>query len=172
MKKAKGKVAHHSEKASPARLEMPSVEIESKEFPHYQKNDLWFVGMGLLLLVGLILTVRAGDYLASAVVIALALAIFRLASIRPARRQVRITVRGVYWGKEFFPYHHLKAFWVTGIDGQYTVYLERPNFAPTLHFMVPEAKIDAAAGLLSLLLPLHTHRGEPVPDRLNRFLRI
>lgn len=150
----------------------PTISFESKEFPHHAKNELWYLGIGLLLLIGLYLALRDHNYLLAAVVIAAGLAIFRIARLQPSSRKIEITPRGLYWGDSFYPYHQLKAFWISENAGQLTVYLERPNFTPVIHFTVPDNRVDDVLTALSLELPFHQHKNEPLGDRLNRLLRI
>ncbi|MEK7534920.1 MAG: hypothetical protein AAB563_00745, partial [Patescibacteria group bacterium] len=104
--------------------------------------------------------------------VAAGIAIFRLAHLKPGSRKVEITPDGVTWGDEFWGYHQLKNFWISDESGALTVYLERPNLKPILHFTVPDQRVEQVLLALSLELPFHAHKNEPIPDRFARFLRI
>lgn len=150
----------------------PTITFESPEFPHHSKNELWYLGICLLLLVGLIISINAKNYLLSSVVVAAGIAIFRLAHLRPNFKKIEITQRGVGFGETFFSYHQLKNFWIAESNDVITVYLERPNLSPIIHFVVPDNKVESTLLALSLELPFHAHKNEPIPDRFARLLRI
>lgn len=148
------------------------LEFSAKEFPHYPKNQLWYLGVGLLLFSVLILALREGNYSLALVVVALGLAIFRLADLHPQTKSVQFTIRGVYWGDRFFPYHQLRSFWITQAAGLTNLYLDQLNFSPTLHLVIPGNQAEQAGLVLGTFLPWHDHKVEPLADRLNRWLRL
>src|SRR3990167_1372556 len=148
------------------------ISFDSKEFPHHAKNELWYICIGLLLLVGLFASISVKNYLFALVVVAAGIAIFRLAHLKPGERKIEITPRGVGWGDGFWAYHQLKNFWISEVSGEVTVYLERPNLKPVLHFAVPDHQVESVLTVLSLELPFHAHKDEPIPDRFARLLRI
>ena len=150
----------------------PKIAFDSNEFPHHIKNELWYIGIGLLLLVGVLASISTRNYLFALVIVAGGLAIFRLAPLRPKTRKIEITPRGIGWGEQFWGYHQLKSFWAAEVNGTVTVYLERLNLASLIHFDVPDDRVDDVLVVLSLELPFHAHKNEPVPDRLARLLRI
>ena len=149
-----------------------SLEFSAREFPKYEKNNLWYVGLGILTLGLLFLSLQSRNYLMIAVILAALLAILSLSNSHPRSRTVKLTERGVSWGDEFFGYHQIKAFWVAKNGTNSAIYLERLNFAPSLHLTVPESQINAAVALLGLYLPFHHHRNEPFSDTFNRLLKI
>ncbi len=148
------------------------IEFKAKEYPHHEKNALWYIGIGLLVVVAVILTIKYHNYLLSGVAIAAGLAVFSMARQKPGTHDVRLTPKGIYWGKDFFAYHHLKAFWIADAGGHTTVYLERLNLNPVLSFVVADSEIEKIADYLFCHLPWHDHKNEPIPDRLNRFFKI
>jgi len=156
--------------ASKGRLDELSFTV--REFAHYPKSQLWYVGIGVMIAAFLLAALFYRDYLMVALVVAVAIALFRLSNLAPNSRQIRLTERGIYWGEQFLAYHQLKSFWIADQGGQTTVYLERPNFASTIHFFVPEDKLGPVSRQLEAGLPYHDHRGEPLSDRLARLLRL
>lgn len=170
MPKAKKKAIRHQTKRVTEKE--PTISFDSREFAHHSKNSLWYLGIGLLLLVGLILAITAGNYLFALVVAAAGIAIFRLAHLQPGARKVTLSPRGINWGDKFFGYHHFKAFWISEADNRVTCYLEQPNFAPVIHFEIPDTQVEDTLTVLSLELPFHEHKDEPVSDRVARMLRI
>lgn len=156
----------------PAPQEEVDLTFSAKDFPHHPKNHFWFVGMGILALAALIFLYQTGEYQLMLVVAALMLVIFRLARLESPHRQVRLTPRGVYWGDEFYPYFKLRAFWIATANGTNSVYIERLNFSPTLHLIVPESRLEELVLFLADYLPIHPHRNEPLADKFNRLLRL
>jgi len=167
-------MVHHKKSRSlthKARKTHPGLSFAAKDAHHHPKNHFWYIGIGLLGLAGIALLYQAGEYLLMVGVVALLLAMFRLAHVEPSQRQVRLTDRGLYWGDEFLPYFHLRAFWVAETEGLINVYIERLNTSPTLHFLIPSNRLEELVSFLSDHLPWHSHRNEPVSDRLGRLLR-
>lgn len=149
----------------------PSLEFQTKDFHHHPKNSFWYLGMAILLVAGLYVAIWLKDYLSAAVVIAAGIAIFRLANLQPSALKVRLTSKGVYWGKRFYGYHQLRAFWVAAPHQRATLYLERLNLAPAISVVIPASSLDKTLQFLGAHLPYHDHRGEPLADRFSRLLR-
>src|SRR3989338_3008109 len=120
MVKAKKKIVRKSPE-KPTEKE-PRISFETPEFPHHTKNELWYIGIGILLLVGLFASISTKNYLFALVVVAAGIAIFRLAHLKPGSRKVEITPRGVMWGDQFWGYHQLKNFWISEASGAVTIY--------------------------------------------------
>lgn len=150
----------------------PSLEFTAKDWHHHPKNQFWYLGMGLLLVALLVVALVFGEYLLSAVVVAVGVAIFRLGNVTPTAQTVKLSARGVQWGNKFFGYHQLRAFWAAEQADRVTLYLERLNLAPAISFVIPRHQAEGALSFLSHQLPYHHHRGEPLADRLSRLLKI
>lgn len=146
--------------------------FHAPEFQYHDKNHYWYLGIGIIALAFAILTLRAGDYLMTAVVIAAAIAVMRVAQLKPDTRKIEITNKGVYWGDQLIPYHHIKHFWFSQVNGTVHVYLDRINIQPTVNFVVPVTKLESILETLIAHIPYHPHRNEPLSDRINRLLRI
>ncbi len=164
---------HHPAKKVTSSRHQPKDELSfsAKDFPHHAKNHLWYIGIGILLLALLILLYQTSQYQLMILTLAGALAVFRLAAIEPRSHQVKVNDRGVYWGDQLYPYFQLKSFWVAGVENNPTIYIERLNLAPALHFIVPESKLVDLVTTLAENLPFHAHKNEPLGDKLNRLMR-
>jgi len=147
------------------------LEITVREFHHHPKDQFWYVGVGLLLTAVAVGLAWTGNYLLTVVVVALGLAVFRLANVHPQTKSIRLTASGLYWGDQFFGFHQFKGFWLSETDLNIAFYLERPNLAPLISFIVPTPKADELILMLSHQLPHHYHKGEPLSDRLSRLAR-
>jgi len=166
-RKVASKVAP-SEVIKPVRTE----SFHSDEFFHHTKNELWYLGIALLLAAGFIGALSVGNYLFALVVVAAGLAIFRLTNLRPNKRRVEVKKNGIYWGDEFYGYHQIKAFYLAEHQGQTVVYFERLNLSPVLHFTVPDNQAEQVLDTLADYLPFHHHKDEPVGDKLGKWLKI
>lgn len=137
-----------------------------------KKNHLWYIGVGILLIGFLILTINAQDYLMTAVVLASAIALYRLANLKSESRQVTISEDGIQWGKEYFGYHSFRAFWIDQHGDNFGIYLERLNFRPTISLTTKEDKLDELLEILIEKLPFHSHRNTPLPEHFSRLLKL
>ena len=157
--------------AAPKPALQPSLIFSAQDSHDHPKNQLWYLGIAILTLAALAGLYQAGEYLLMLVMVALALAVFRLAGVGVKEHQVRLTDRGVTYGDEFFPYFQLRAFWLAEHAGVVSVYIERLNLSPSLHFIVPESRAESLVEFLVDHLPWHHHKNEPLGDRLGRLLR-
>ncbi|MEX0594574.1 MAG: hypothetical protein WD157_00530 [Patescibacteria group bacterium] len=148
------------------------IEINPKDSIHHDKNQLWYIGVGILLVGFLVLTVSSRDYLLTAVVVAAAIAIFRLANLKIEKKDIALSDNGVRWGKESFGFHSFRAFWVGTHGADYTVYLDRLNWRPTISFTIEEKDVESVIDVLAQNLPFHAHRNTPLPDRFARLLKL
>jgi hypothetical protein len=148
------------------------LEFKAKDFHDHPKNQFWYLGMSLMLFGFFYLALRYGQYLLSGVVVAVAIAVFRLANLQPSTREIKFNGKGITWGDRFFGYHQLRAFWLTIQDKRTTLYLERLNAAPQISVVIPASATVETATFLEQYLPHHDHRGEPLSDRFNRLLRL
>lgn len=165
------KKSHHSAHKEVSH-ETAVLEFGSKEFVHHDKNQFWYVGISLLLLVAIYLALKYSDYLLALVVVAVGIALFRLSGLKPAHKSVKITDKGIYWGHDFFGFHQLRSFWVTDSGNQTMIYLERLNLLPTISFDIPDQHLEKIIDYLSEQLPHHYHKTEPVTDRFARFFKV
>jgi len=149
-----------------------SIEITSHEFPHHERNHLWYLGIGVLLVAFLMLTIYFNDYLLMAVVLAAAIAIFRLANLKPTQKNISLSDEAVKWGKETHSYNDFRAFWVGTHADEYHVHLERLNFRAAITFSIDEDQLEDVLAILATHLPFHWHRNSSLADRFNRFLKL
>lgn len=168
----KKKRRHSTKRHRPAPSESTSIlNFAARDSHDHPKNQLWYIGIGVLLLAALAGLYQAREYLLMLVVVALGAAVFRLAGVSSREQTVSITDRGITFGDTFYPYFQLRAFWLAEHDGTVGVYFERLNFSPTLHFIVPENRAEELVEYLADRLPWHHHRNEPLGDKLGRLLR-
>lgn len=166
----KKKMGHAHPSHHPAKRQ--NLEITTQEFRRYDKNQFWYIGIGLLLASALLIAWRQHDYILALLVITAGIAIFRLSDLRPGHRTVTFSPTGLHWGDRFLAYHQLRSFYLATRDDQLNLYIERLNLLPPLHMTLPDAQAEGAIAFLLEHLPYHEHKGEPLADRLARFLRL
>ncbi|HSX41759.1 MAG TPA: hypothetical protein VLE93_00215 [Candidatus Saccharimonadales bacterium] len=149
-----------------------SLEFTAKDWHHHPKNQFWYLGMGLMLAGFLVLALVFGQYLLAVVIVAVGVAIIRIGNLTPGARTIKLTTKGVTWGDRFFGYHQLRAFWVAEQADKTTLYLERLNLSPAISFVIPNHSAPQALAFLGSQLPYHSHKGEPLGDRLSRLLHL
>ncbi len=154
------------------KVTVKTLEFQAKDWQQHPKNSFWYLGMGILLVGLLVAAITFGQYLLALVVVAAAVAIFRLHDLSPPSRKVKLTKKGLTWGDRFFGYHQLRAFWLAQQGGRATLYLERLNLAPAISVVIPAQSVEPTAAFLSEFLPYHTHRSEPLSDRLSHLLKL
>ncbi len=150
----------------------PAIEITARDHHQHHRNNFWYVGVGLLIIVGLYLGFVVRDYLLMAVALAVGIAIYRVAHLPNTTRKIRVTEHGVDWGGQFIGYHQLRAFWLAEVDGRVVIYLERLNLQATISFVCGPSEVETVADFLSRHLPWHHHKNEPFGERFGRWLKI
>jgi len=112
------------------------ISFSTKEFVQHERNQFWYVGIGLLLVAVIYLAIIYKNYFFAAALMAAGIAIFRLAHLEPQSREVRLTDKGVHWGKDFFGYHKLRSFYLARAGEHSLIYFERLNFSPAISFPI------------------------------------
>lgn len=149
-----------------------SIEISAHDFPVHSRNQFWYIGIALLLAGFIYLSIFSQDYMSAAVTLAVGIAIFRLANLKPEHRKIIIADNGLYWGDTFFGYHQLRAFWLDMVEGNAVVYVQRLNFNSPISFTATNSQAEEIIGKLLKHLPLHEHKSEPFTDRFSRFFKL
>jgi len=163
-------VHHHPDKKKEQAPE--TITFSVKEFHHSAKNDLWYIGIGLLLVALLFVGWQNKNYLFMAVVVAMGIALFKVINLKPETKEIRITKKGLYWGDHFYAYHQIRCFWLAKTGEHISIYFERLNYLPTIHILIPENKVEDAIDILVDHLPLHDHKNEPLHEKFARMLGI
>lgn len=148
------------------------IEFVSKEFAEHDKDSFWYIGIGLLVFVGLYVSFVNRDYIFAAVVVALAIAIFRVSRFKATDKKISITNKGIAWGNRFIAYHKFRCFWFAENKKEVNLFLDRLNFEPTLVIHAPVSQVKEIDRLLSQYLPHHDHKNEPFSESVARFFRL
>lgn len=146
------------------------LELVARDFHNNDKNQFWYVGVGLIILLIAGASAYLGDYILGATILACGVAIFKASTLKPKSRKVTVTDAGVSVDEHFHAYHHLKSFWIWAHKGSVTIYIERA-FPKTALSMVLSK--DGAKGVMEKLathLPYHSQRSEPLGDKFSRLL--
>lgn len=171
-KKVTKKTVHHRHHVAKPAEARSVISFEAKEFREYDKNQFWYFGIGLILVAILVPLIYRGEYLTALVVVAFGIAVFRISKFKANTKKIEFSDHGIVWGDRFYPFHQLKAFWLSDTGTHIDVYLERLNFTSSIHLLLPENRLNETAQFLSRYLPFHDHKNEPLGDKINRFLKI
>lgn len=162
---------------------MTDLKTKDKTFLHWQapefnfieKSSSWYLILGLVSLVLIIIFIYLGYwqkqlsyYLAAGVVLAAALALFSQARIQPKDAQFKCDDSGVEVGNRRYPWENLKNFWLAdmNINFQLKKRLSIPLSAP-----VGDQDPQKVRAFLMQYLPEKTTEGEPIIDRINRLFK-
>ncbi len=150
-------------------------EWDTPEFIPASRGRRWYIAASLIL-TGLLLFALLTDNLTMAIVfVAIAIIFMMIEKRKPRNIKVQITDMGVFYDKEFYPYHHINAFWI--------VY--HPPYVQALYLKIREGsrlrdvKIELnhenpteIRKLLMEEIPEIEGGAEPMLDLLSRILRI
>lgn len=105
-----------------------SISWQAPEFRHYEKNFGWYVTLVAIsaLVVGFFII--QSDFFAAITTAILAILIILFSRHKPEIVDIELTSRGVKFSNIFFPYKHLKYFWVVHNDNHKTVIFHTTAF--------------------------------------------
>ncbi|MBI4948357.1 hypothetical protein HY844_02285 [Candidatus Berkelbacteria bacterium] len=146
------------------------IEVVARDFHNNDKNQFWYVGVGLIILTISGASVYLGDYILALTIIACGIAIFKASTLKPKSRKVALNNSGITIDDHFFAYHHIKSFWISAHNDSITVYLERAFPKTALSIVLPKNSAKEVMEVLAVHLPYHSHRGEPLSDKFSRIL--
>ncbi|TSC96677.1 MAG: Uncharacterized protein CEN88_296 [Candidatus Berkelbacteria bacterium Licking1014_2] len=148
------------------------IAWEAMDFRYYPKKWGWTTSLIIisLLLTALFLYLR--QYISAGVIVLGAIAIYRLAHLKPQKNNFRLDGHWLEWGEKKFDLRQFKSFWLTGQPPLARLHLEtisrwKPPVLIELARQDPQPIID----VLSQYLP-RQHRAEDWTDRLNGWLKI
>lgn len=147
-----------------------SIEIQTSEFVSYEKSHFWYVGMSIYLLAVLAVAYYYRDFLLVALIVAVAVALFRLANLQPRKLKMRITQKGVEINDSFLPWHKIRAYWVATGEQPF-LHFELTGWRADKVLPISASKIEQVEDLLSIYLPRHEHRKLDSGERIRRLLR-
>ncbi len=82
------------------------------EYEQQEKSRGWFIGAGIIaaLLIGASIWMR--NYLLIIIVVLFAIVIYTLHKKEPLVLKIKLTEKGIRFGKKFYPYKNIENFWI------------------------------------------------------------
>lgn len=149
--------------------EIPPVNWEAKEYIHQEKNGLWFVIFGVVivgLMAAAVLLMKSWSFAILLVVIAAVIVVF---AKRPPRvMSYSISEKGLHIGDTLHAFSDFKSFGVIRDGEEYSVMLiPTKRFLPGVTVYFPEESGEEIVDMLGSRLPMQ----ELHLDWLDRFVR-
>jgi hypothetical protein len=133
-----------------------AVQWQAPEYLHHEKNPLWYVGFGIVVLL---LTVAA-VFLIQSWTFALLIPVMAAALIAYSRRPPHVmsyalSGKGIYINDTLHPFAEFKGFGVIHEEEEYSVvFIPIRRFRPSLTVYFPEENGEAIVDLLGVRLPM------------------
>ncbi len=149
----------------------PIISWEAEEHAHREKNVDWYWALGIVAVVGAVISVIFGNVL-FAIVIVLGAILMAIVSLRePSVIPFAITTRGVRVDDHLYPYSTLGSFCIDedAQQGPQLLLKSRGTFRPLIIIPLPEEAIEEIDDILAERLP-EEHLEESLAHHLLEFL--
>lgn len=149
------------------------VQWQAPEYLHHEKNPLWYVGFGVVVLI----LTAAAVFLIQSWTFAILIPVMAAALIAYSHRPPHImdyvlSAKGLYVNDTLHPFAEFKSFGVIHDESQYSIVLiPVRRFRPSLTVYFPEDKGEAVVDLLGVRLPMLPLKPDAF-DKIVRFLGI
>ena len=146
-----------------------SIAWKALEFKHYEKNVGWYVTLLAIavLVIGFFIIVQ-NDWFAAITIALLAGFIVFFSRHKPERIEMKLDSKGIYLGELFYPYKHLKYFWVVNDPNHHTVnFHSNTYFNNTVIMELESQDPDEIRDFLLKFLPEHTSSEATVSQRIS-----
>jgi hypothetical protein len=147
------------------------VQWQAPEYLHHEKNPLWYIGFGVVVIV---LTVAA-IFLIQSWTFAILIPVMAAALIAYSHRPPRVmdyvlSGKGLYINDTLHPFAEFKGFGVIHEETEYSVvFIPVRRFRPSLTVYFPEDKGEAIVDLLGVRLPMQPLKLDAF-DKIVRYL--
>jgi hypothetical protein len=142
--------------AAPQQPEQGPVQWQAPEYLHHEKNPLWFIAFGIVVIA----LTAAAIFLMKSWTFALLIPVMAVALVAYSHRPPRmmdyvLSGKGLYISDTLHPFAEFKSFGVIHDDHEYSVVLiPVRRFRPSLTVYFPEDKGEALVDLLGVRLPM------------------
>jgi len=114
----KAKLEHAAKKAKVL------ISWNAPEYLQYEKGRRWYLVAGALAIIAVIISLLTDNITMALAIIAFSGVYYYIQTHHPPKEiNIRITELGIYLGDMFFPYSHIRAFWIIYRDGVKTLNL-------------------------------------------------
>jgi hypothetical protein len=157
--------------ASPELPDQEPVQWQAPEYLHHEKNPLWFIGFGVVVIV----LTAAAIFLIQSWTFAILIPVMAAALIAYSHRPPRlmdyvVSGKGVYINDTLHSFAEFKSFGVIHDEEEYSVvFIPVRRFRPSLTVYFPEDKGEAIVDFLGVRLPMQPLKLDAF-DKIVRFL--
>ncbi len=88
------------------------IEWTAPEFEKHEKSSLWFMVLGIVTLIFLIITIILKNYTFAIVILLLVFCVYLYTKKEPREINFSLSHRGVSIGDKLYAYNELKSFWI------------------------------------------------------------
>jgi hypothetical protein len=147
------------------------VQWQAAEYIHHEKNPLWYVGFGIVVL----LLMAAAVFLIQSWTFALLIPVMAVALIAYSHRPPRmidyvLSGKGLYINDTLHPFAEFKSFGVIHEEAEFSmVFIPVRRFRPGLTVYFPEDKGESIVDFLGVRLPMQPLKLDAF-DKVVRFL--
>jgi hypothetical protein len=162
-KKSEGKI-------TPA--DKPVFYWETTDFQNKKKTGNWFTSLFLVALVRFAAFLWMRLWLAAAVVIAAAFAMYSQSRSSGSKRSYAIYSQGVTIDNRVYTFDQFKSFWVFPYEQRIILRFEQvKRFSLPVEMPLDEKNVEQIRLFLSKHLPEEEGRGEDITDTINRWIK-
>lgn len=149
------------------------VRWQAHEYIHHEKNTLWFVLFGVVVVALILLAIFVIQSITFAVLVPVMAASLLVYSHRPPRvLSYTLSRQGLHINERLYPFSDFKGFGVIRDEGEYSVMLiPTKRFMPGVSVYFPEEAGEAIVDMLGARLPMQELHLDFI-DKLVRKLRI
>ena len=166
--------AEVAETTDPVSSDLPTqepVQWQAPEYLHHEKNPLWFIGFGVVVVIlslAAIFLIKSWTFAILIPVMAAALIAY---SHRPPHiMDYVVSGKGIYINDTLHPFAEFKSFGVIHDDEEYSVaFIPVRRFRPSLTVYFPEDKGEDIVDFLGVRLPMQPLKLDAF-DKIVRFL--
>ncbi len=126
---------------------------QTYEYTHYQRSKDWYWLVGLLAVLGVIISLALTNFLLTVIILLGAFSVILLAKRPPEKITVSISNKGIRVKNSFFPFANLNSFAVDQDEpARLLVYTSR-LFAPAVYLPLEQISPEQVRSLLGRYLP-------------------
>lgn len=153
--------------------EQEPVQWQAPEYLHHEKNPLWYVAFGVVVLALTAIAIFLIQSWTFAILIpVMAAALIAYAHRPPHIMDYVLSAKGLYVNDTLHPFAEFKSFGVIHDETEYSIVLiPVRRFRPSLTVYFPEDKGEAVVDLLGVRLPMQPLQPDAF-DKIVRFLGI
>jgi len=145
---------------------------QAPEFVYHKKSVNWHIVVWGSIALTIIILAFLQNWLGVVLFIAIGVAVFRYAEVRPKDIEISITNVGIKVGNAFHPFNKLRAFWMVYEPPVKTLNIElEKKLSPIISVQLEDTDPFLVKNILKEHLPEETEVSEDLFDKFAKFLK-